>query len=242
MSDPTKLAPGEEWDATQGALAQAEATGVDIATVQGTGKGGTVTKADVTAVSPTSATVSASAVKTPSVAKIEADAKQRATDKAVADAQVAEDSKALQTARSDAKTAAAVQVVAEANALKAIDAAAKKPADEELSNAGIKAHLTAVDAAAASEAAVAKVVELEAKLAISIAKADLLKPLAADSPWWYCLETGHAPNVIHDDRFFQSDEDGCPTCPVCKRQVSAVPAANFGVYPSGILAVAARLT
>src|SRR6476646_8514948 len=48
-ADPTKLAPGEQWDATKGALAHAEATGVDIAAVEGTGKGGTVTKADVAA-------------------------------------------------------------------------------------------------------------------------------------------------------------------------------------------------
>lgn len=45
--DPTTLAEGEEWDATAGALAHAEATGVDIAAVEGTGKGGTVTKSDV---------------------------------------------------------------------------------------------------------------------------------------------------------------------------------------------------
>ena len=46
--DPTKLGPGEEWDATKGALAEAEATGTDIGPIEGTGPGGTVTKADVT--------------------------------------------------------------------------------------------------------------------------------------------------------------------------------------------------
>lgn len=47
--DPTKLAPGEAWDATPSATKHAEATGVDIGQVEGTGTGGTVTKADVTA-------------------------------------------------------------------------------------------------------------------------------------------------------------------------------------------------
>jgi hypothetical protein len=47
--DPTKLAPGEAWDATAGATAEAKKQGVDMAGVEGTGAGGTVTKADVTA-------------------------------------------------------------------------------------------------------------------------------------------------------------------------------------------------
>jgi pyruvate/2-oxoglutarate dehydrogenase complex dihydrolipoamide acyltransferase (E2) component len=62
-SDPTKLAPGEEWDATKGALEHAEKTGVDIAVVEGTGKGGTVTKADVVAAA--SGTAPAAAKKAP---------------------------------------------------------------------------------------------------------------------------------------------------------------------------------
>jgi pyruvate/2-oxoglutarate dehydrogenase complex dihydrolipoamide acyltransferase (E2) component len=49
VSDPKVLAPGEEWDATKPALAHAEATGVDIAEVESTGPGGTVTKGAVAA-------------------------------------------------------------------------------------------------------------------------------------------------------------------------------------------------
>ena len=48
-SDPTRLAPGEAWDATEAATAHAKALGVDMGQVEGTGAGGTVTKADVAA-------------------------------------------------------------------------------------------------------------------------------------------------------------------------------------------------
>lgn len=48
-TDPSKLAPGEAWDATDAATAEAKKLHVDMADVQGTGAGGTVTKADVTA-------------------------------------------------------------------------------------------------------------------------------------------------------------------------------------------------
>lgn len=47
--DPTKLAPGEQWDATKGATKAAKDAGVDMAPIQGTGEGGTVTEADVDA-------------------------------------------------------------------------------------------------------------------------------------------------------------------------------------------------
>lgn len=48
-SDPAKLGPGEEWDATAGATKEAEKQGIDMAQVKGSGAGGTVTKDDVTA-------------------------------------------------------------------------------------------------------------------------------------------------------------------------------------------------
>lgn len=67
------------------------------------------------------------------------------------------------------------------------------------------------------------------------------KPVTKSSPWFYCLENSHAPNVIDDERFFQSNDEGCPICPKCDRQVSAVPTSGNGVYPDGILAVAVRL-
>jgi hypothetical protein len=47
--DPTKLGPGESWDATAGATKEAEKQGIDMAQVEGSGSGGTVTKDDVTA-------------------------------------------------------------------------------------------------------------------------------------------------------------------------------------------------
>jgi hypothetical protein len=47
--DPTKLGPGEEWDATKDATKEAAKQGVDMGAVEGTGTGGTVTKDDVTA-------------------------------------------------------------------------------------------------------------------------------------------------------------------------------------------------
>jgi pyruvate/2-oxoglutarate dehydrogenase complex dihydrolipoamide acyltransferase (E2) component len=58
-SDPKVLAAGEEWDATKPALAHAEKLGVDIAEVQGTGPGGTVTKGDVISHAATASTASA---------------------------------------------------------------------------------------------------------------------------------------------------------------------------------------
>lgn len=46
-NDPAKLAPGEKWDATDAASKEAKKSGVDMAEVEGTGQGGTVTKTDV---------------------------------------------------------------------------------------------------------------------------------------------------------------------------------------------------
>ena len=61
--------------------------------------------------------------------------------------------------------------------------------------------------------------------------------------WWYCLDAKHpgSAELLDDSRFFQSDEEGAPTCPVCGHQVSAVPTSGKGTYPSSILAVAERL-
>jgi hypothetical protein len=66
---------------------------------------------------------------------------------------------------------------------------------------------------------------------------------ALPSNWQYCLDPKHpgANEVIHVARFFQFDGEGCPVCPACGKQVSAIPAVKDGVYPSGLLAVAARL-
>lgn len=47
--DPTKLGPGESWDATASATKEADKQGINMAQVKGTGAGGTVTKDDVTA-------------------------------------------------------------------------------------------------------------------------------------------------------------------------------------------------
>lgn len=47
--DPLKLAPGEEWHATPDATKAADAAGVDMALVQGTGNAGEVTISDVAA-------------------------------------------------------------------------------------------------------------------------------------------------------------------------------------------------
>jgi pyruvate/2-oxoglutarate dehydrogenase complex dihydrolipoamide acyltransferase (E2) component len=45
--DDTEDAPGDDFNATQGAVDLAEAENVDLAQVQGTGDGGRITKADV---------------------------------------------------------------------------------------------------------------------------------------------------------------------------------------------------
>ena len=81
-----------------------------------------------------------------------------------------------------------------------------------------------------------------------VTKADVDAAVAAgggttDTYWWYCLEARHpgANEVISDARFFESKEEGCPTCPKCGRQVTAVPAENKGIYPSSLLALAERL-
>jgi pyruvate/2-oxoglutarate dehydrogenase complex dihydrolipoamide acyltransferase (E2) component len=42
-----KLGPGEEWDATDAASKEAKKRKIDMAEVEGTGQGGTVTKTDV---------------------------------------------------------------------------------------------------------------------------------------------------------------------------------------------------
>lgn len=47
--NPSTLGPGEEWDATADATKEAKKQSVDMAQVEGTGTGGTVTKDDVTA-------------------------------------------------------------------------------------------------------------------------------------------------------------------------------------------------
>lgn len=251
-------------------------------------------------------------VKTPAQTRLEADAKQRALDKEVADAQVAEHEKVLATAESYAKITAEALAQANESAIKAIDAAAgadplaleaakakaqaasdsskfagdrviaaiaavqaspDDPAaqkevidanqsaqlaareetltraaiaqvptfDAEAASAAIQAHVDAQLAKSAKADADTKLLEAKQRLAEAVIKAKALEPVTETSPWYYCLETGHAANVIADSRFFQSDDYACPVCPYCKRQVSAIPAVANGVYPSGILAVAARL-
>ena len=68
---------------------------------------------------------------------------------------------------------------------------------------------------------------------------------AESGSWFYCLESRHpgAKDVLDDARFFlfDGDSEACPTCPACGKQVSAVPAAANGMFPSGILAVGIRL-
>jgi hypothetical protein len=184
---------------------------------------------------------SKSDVKTPAQVKIEADAATRAADKEAADAQVAEDTAVLNDAKAKAKQANDDRLAAEADAEKAIDAAADAPDDAAKSLAAVTAHNQAIAANQAKASADQAVALARERLAISTAKAEKLAPVSSNSPWHYCLTPGHAPELKHHTRFFQSDDTGCPVCPVCKRQVSAVPADMFGAYPVGILAVAERL-
>lgn len=158
--------------------------------------------------------------------------------------------KAKATAAPSAESAAAAKAKADA----AVRAEEKKNADAAVADlkkqvAAAEANLKAITKDAepgvadpAVEAALQEVVEREAALAAAEEKADALEPLGKDAEWHYCLESSHAREVITDDRFFQSDSEKAPICPVCRREVSAVPTTGYGVYPSGILAVAARLS
>jgi hypothetical protein len=201
-------------------------------------------------------------VKTPAQAKKEADALARQAEKDQVDAQVAEDQAVLDQAKARQKTAieakakadadlvAALDAIADAQLAEAAAAAENDPATIEeaqaesakLAFAAIKAHAEADTAAKNKLKADEAVVAAHEKLLDSTVKQASLKPVTDESPWHYCLETGHATDLKHHTRFFQSDDAGCPVCPSCRRQVSAVPADAFGVYPPGILAVHERLT
>lgn len=74
-------------------------------------------------------------------------------------------------------------------------------------------------------------------------------PPSDSTPNYYCLEPGHAPQLVSKDRFFyfDPDEPGAPICPVCSVnagksvRVSATPAPENGDYPDGFRDLAARV-
>jgi pyruvate/2-oxoglutarate dehydrogenase complex dihydrolipoamide acyltransferase (E2) component len=100
--NPSTLAPGEEWDATAGATKAAAAAGVDMAPIEGTGDGGTVTEADV------AAHVAAQPVGSPS-APPEADpAAIEAAEQRVKEAQIAVDHAAAEKRLADSALQALV--------------------------------------------------------------------------------------------------------------------------------------
>jgi len=60
--------------------------------------------------------------------------------------------------------------------------------------------------------------------------------------YWYCMEEVHpgAPNYSQDpfslSRIFGTDSDqGCPTCPACQRQVTAVAAGGPNMVPPSVI-------
>lgn len=180
--------------------------------------------------------------KSTSTAKADADATLRAEDKKNADTNVADLTKQLSAVNAELKAAQAEQTKADAALAKAEAKASANPDDGVAANEAFAAYNAAVDAAGAVGKATVKVVEVETALAEAKAAAEALKPIGKDAQWYYCLESSHAKEVIDDERFFQSDSERCPTCPVCRREVSAVLASGYGIYPSGILSVAARLS
>jgi hypothetical protein len=85
---------------------------------------------------------------------------------------------------------------------------------------------------------------------------DLAKP-SAEQPgdpqefqfYWYCLEDSHpgvrpyGQNPLDIGRIFGTDSDqGCPVCPACGKEVSAVPAPGPKIPPAEIVDYAKRFT
>jgi hypothetical protein len=50
--------------------------------------------------------------------------------------------------------------------------------------------------------------------------------------FFYCLDPGHSPTYKNETRFFGYEGTGAPICPVCNRQVSAVPVSSLEDYPA----------
>ena len=64
--------------------------------------------------------------------------------------------------------------------------------------------------------------------------------MSAETQLYFCLDHFHENEqgqlALPDDksRYFVSDEEGCPTCPKCKRQVSAAPVPDDQTLPQSV--------
>jgi hypothetical protein len=54
----------------------------------------------------------------------------------------------------------------------------------------------------------------------------------AEPTLFYCLDPGHSPTYKNETRFFGYEGTGAPICPVCNKQVSAVPVSSLEDYPA----------
>jgi len=52
------------------------------------------------------------------------------------------------------------------------------------------------------------------------------------APLYYCLSNDHSWFPKDETRFFGYEGGGCPTCPTCGKQVTAVPVNALGEYPA----------
>jgi hypothetical protein len=57
-------------------------------------------------------------------------------------------------------------------------------------------------------------------------------PALVEPVLFYCLDPGHSPTYKHESRFFGYEGTGAPICPVCNKQVSAVPVSSLEDYPA----------
>lgn len=65
--------------------------------------------------------------------------------------------------------------------------------------------------------------------------------------WWYCLNENHpgadpySQQPFNVNRIFGTKTDqGCPVCPACKKEVSAVPAPGPRTPPASVVTYAER--
>ena len=61
---------------------------------------------------------------------------------------------------------------------------------------------------------------------------NLPTPLASAVPLYYCMSNDHSWYPKDESRFFGYEGEGCPTCPQCNKQVTAVPVNALGEYPA----------